>query len=867
MFGGFHAHALRLLGEARKKVPSSELQRELQSLESLLKGYPATTLVERRKILDKVSRVLRDLQEREKRKGSGVRSSHPQPAARGREEERRNDGAAMTRGKWSHPSHGAPGEKAPGQPRGGGTASTQRPERGTGRGGEQAARRGRPSSPGPPASERKESRFKGSGADVHGKSQAPPGKSRAPSDPLSSSVQYARGVGPKLAKKLERLGIATMKDLLYHFPRGYDDRRTLRQIRELQHGSFETVRGVIGRCTEFRPRPGLCITKISLTDPSGSLFLTWYNQPFRKGMLRQGQEVVAHGKVERRFREVQMGNPEVEILSQGEETLHTGRVVPVYPLTEGVSQPWLRRVIKESLDRYLSFVSDPLPVSLIQRLELRDLPSSLMALHFPGEPSDLEPSRSRLVFDEFFFLQLLLALKKKSRREERGVEVKVSRDLVTDFQASLPFSLTRAQVRVMEEIYRDMMSPQPMCRLIQGDVGSGKTVVAAFTAFVAAMSGYQAAIMVPTEILAEQQSLVLRELLSPYGLKVALFVGGLAAREREEVVRGLSSGSIQVAVGTHTLIQGGVHFRKLGAAIIDEQHKFGVAQRATLKEKGINPELLVMTATPIPRTLAMTLYGDLDISIIDELPPGRKEVKSYWVSWELAPRVYQFVRKVVGEGRQAFIVCPLIEESQTVRARSAVEEAQRLKEEAFPDLTMALLHGKMSAREKEEVMKEFRKKKFQILLSTTVIEVGVDVPNATCMVIQDADRFGLSQLHQLRGRVGRGEHDSTAILIADPQSEEGRERMKIFCQHRDGFAIAEEDLALRGPGEIHGTRQHGIPDLKIGDIVKDVKILELARKEAFSLLEEDPHLQRREHSLLRRNLEEKFQEISHLLRV
>lgn len=676
-------------------------------------------------------------------------------------------------------------------------------------------------------------------------------------------VQYAKGVGPAIAKKLNRLKIQTIEDLYYHFPRRYEDRRSLKLLREVKDNEWETIQGVIGKTTEIRPRPRMTITKTAISDGPNTAYLIWFNQPFRKNFLKPGDSVIIHGKIEVRFKEIQIHNPEIEIVGKDSE-IHVNRIVPIYPLTEHLSQLTLRKIIFEAIERYDCNVREIIPDVLRNSLNLLHIKEAIRQIHFPINMELHQHARFRLVFEEFFILQILLALKKLNAASHtqpvinNGISFSISSSLISEFEATLPFSLTEAQKKVMKEILEDMNKDATMHRLIQGDVGSGKTVVAAFAVLTAIKAGYQAAIMAPTEILAEQHAIVLQNILLPFGVPVKTLIGGGKSKEKQTVLTGLAKGDISLIVGTHALIQEDVAFAKLGLIVIDEQHKFGVLQRASLREKGLTPDILVMTATPIPRTLAVTLYGDLDISVIDELPEGREDIKSFWVGKSLAERVYKFIRKEIESGRQAFIVCPLIEESEKIKVASAVEEANHLSSNVFPDIPVALLHGRMKTDEKESIMKQFKDGKFKILISTTVIEVGVDCPNTTVMVVQNADRFGLAQLHQLRGRVGRGNHQSYCIFIADPHTDEGRERMRIICRHKSGFDVAEEDLELRGPGELYGTKQHGLPDLRIADLVRDAKILELARKVAFQLVETDPQLEKPEHHNLRAVIKEKY---------
>ncbi len=678
---------------------------------------------------------------------------------------------------------------------------------------------------------------------------------------LDTPAQYVKGVGPRRAADLARLGVTTVGDLLRHLPRRHEDRSRLKPIAMVLPDTVETVKGRVLAVTESRPRRGLTITKVSIGDGTATLQGVWFNQPFIKKNLRAGETVVFSGRVERHFGHLQMNGPEYEVLD-GADPLNAGRIVPVYRATEGLSQRYLRAVIKGAADAYAGLMPEALPAELRQRLGLLPAPAAWRAIHFPADEAELDAARRRLAFEELFLLQLGLGLVKQHvRRREPGFRHGPDGDLVRRFLAALPFRLTAAQERVVREIKADMESPHPMNRLVQGDVGSGKTVVAALALLKAVESGAQGAMMAPTEILAEQHYLRLRRLLEPLGVGVALLTGGQGREERQAALFGLSAGHLQVAIGTHALIQEGVAFKRLSLVITDEQHRFGVRQRALLQEKGtaggIHPDVLVMTATPIPRTLALTLFGDLDVSVIDELPPGRRPLTTRWLSEKDRGKAYGFVREQVRAGRQAYVICPLVEESDAIDARAAIEWAARL-EKALPEFRVGVLHGRLKAAEKEAVMDAFQRGEVQILVATTVVEVGVDVPNATVIVIEGADRFGLAQLHQLRGRVGRGEHPSYCLLIADPSSEDGRSRMAVMTRTADGFAIAEEDLQLRGPGEFFGTRQHGLPDLLVANPVRDLPILEEARQEAFALLEADPSLARPEHAVLRQAVRDRF---------
>lgn len=671
---------------------------------------------------------------------------------------------------------------------------------------------------------------------------------------LETEVQYVKGVGEKVAQVLSKLNIYTLGDLLFHLPRRYEDRRHFRKIAHARPGDAITVSGKLITVDNVKVR-NLTLTKAYLDDGSGVLELVWYNQPYMKDMLNKlrNSRIVAYGVVKESPYGLQMETPEWEDLPAGgdpDSLLSVNRIVPIYPLTEGIRQKRMRQILWNAV-QHAHIAPDVLPPSVRQRVGLMPLPDALQQIHFPDSEEVIDPARQRLVFEEFFLMQLGVGMQRQRTRQERGIAMRIDTERLNEMLHRLvPFELTNAQKRVIGEIWSDMALPHPMNRLLQGDVGSGKTIVAAAAILAAVDNQYQAAIMAPTEILAEQHYITLHRLFQPLGISVELLVGRLSNKQRQQARERIATGRGMVAVGTHALIQEEVSFARLGLAIVDEQHRFGVLQRAALRDKGIMPHVLVMTATPIPRTLTLTLYGELDVSIIDELPPGRKPVRTYWKTPEERLKVYEGVRKLIQNGRQAYVICPLIDESDKLQVRAAEAMAEHLQKDVFPDLRVGLLHGRMKPAEKEAVMDAFRAGELDILVSTTVIEVGVDVPNAAAIVIEDADRFGLAQLHQLRGRVGRSEHQSYCVLIANPKSDDGQRRMEIMTRTNNGFLIAEEDLRLRGPGEIYGTRQSGMPSFRVADLVKDLHLLEVARQEAFRLLEQDPDLRRPEHAPL-----------------
>ncbi len=659
------------------------------------------------------------------------------------------------------------------------------------------------------------------------------------SDRLTDSVQYVPGVGPVRARLLERLGIHTVADLLEHFPCRHEDRRHLVPIARLVPGQEHTVCARVLAVQNLRTRRrGFSITKAAVGDGTGVLYAVWFNQPYLVDRLKRVRRLALHGKVRRRFGQLQMLSPEWEELDEEEQPVHSGRLVPIYPLTEGMSQKVMRTVVLNALQRYGRHIPEPFPVELRRRLELVDAQSAYRHLHFPASPELLERARRRLAFEELFLIQLGLRLLRRRYQESgEGVAHQPDGPLVRRFLDSLPFQLTGAQQRAIAEIRQDMERPVPMNRLLQGDVGSGKTVVAAWALVKAAEGGWQAAMMAPTEILAEQHHHRLQELLEPLGLKVALLSGSLGAGERRQVLEAISEGRVEVAVGTHALIQEGVRFQRLGLVVCDEQHRFGVRQRALLQGKGRAPDVLVMTATPIPRTLALTVYGDLDLSVLDELPPGRGGVTTRVYSSRRRGDAYRRAREAVECGHQVYVVCPLIEESEALQLRAAAQWAEELARREFAGLRVQLLHGRMPPAERRQVMERFRRGEIDVLVCTTVVEVGVDVPNATVMIVEGAERFGLAQLHQLRGRVGRGPAPSWCLLVTENPSREARARLEAFAQAADGFSVAEADLRLRGPGQFFGTRQHGLPDLRIADPLRDVELLLAARREAEAMIE------------------------------
>lgn len=675
--------------------------------------------------------------------------------------------------------------------------------------------------------------------------------------PADVPAQFLKGVGPVRAGQLARLGLRTVDDLLHHKPARYEDRSHIAGIGALIPGMRQTTQGTVVAVSERRH--GTYQFQAALRDDSGVLQATWFGQRHLRKLIRRGTRLIVYGKVDR-FGGFQMVVDDFEILSgDAEDSLHTGRIVPVHPATEGLTPRALRTIIAHALDGYAAAYPEVVPEPVRRRVGFDGVADSLRALHFPQTMADADRARRALAFEEFLVLQAGLLQRKQSLgRIDKGLRYQKSDALIQRILGTLPYALTAAQRRVIVEIARDLQRSQPMNRLLQGDVGSGKTVIAATALYLALGNRLQGALMAPTEILAEQHYLTLRRLLAPLRVKMVLVTGGGRKRERESLRREIASGSVALVVGTHALLEEGVEFKRLGLIVVDEQHKFGVMQRAALRRKGFHPDVLIMTATPIPRTLSMTLYGDLDVSVLDEMPPGRGAVKTYVRGTEKRREVYAWVRQQVLDGRQAFVVCPLIGDSEKLQAEAAVALADRLRRDAFAGIRVGLLHGRLPTDEKDATMEQFRRGAIAVLVATSVIEVGIDVPRATIMVVEDADRFGLAQLHQLRGRIGRGAETSHCILLAAPKTDAGRERMDVMAQTKDGFVIAQRDLELRGPGEVFGTRQHGLPDLRIADPVADLALLEAARTEARTLLDRDPRLDDPNHRPLRDAVRTRF---------
>lgn len=672
---------------------------------------------------------------------------------------------------------------------------------------------------------------------------------------LNKSVQYIKGVGPKKASRLKRLDVNTIKDILYFIPRDYDDRSVFKRLIDGKNGDKLTLKITIeGEGTINRPRKGMSILKVPFRDESTFGQLVWFNQDYIKDSLVVGNEYVINGKYNVFASERQIVNPVIEKSNKQDKV---GRIVPIYNLTEGITNNEMIKFIRLALSENLNYVNEFLPKSLIDKYGLMNIRDAIFNIHFPSTKNTMMAARQRLVYEELLMLQIALLRFKQRNTSKEGIKF-LHRDEVFEFINNLEFKLTNSQNKVIKEIFNDMESKKQMNRLIQGDVGSGKTIVAIVAMYKAILNGYQAAMMAPTEILATQHYESISKALGEYNINCKLLVGSLSKKKKEEILEELREGQIDIIVGTHAIIQDNIEFDKLGLVITDEQHRFGVGHRDSLTKKGINPDVIVMTATPIPRTLALILYGDLDISIIDELPPGRKEIETYAVGSDMRSRVYKFIEKQIDQGRQAYIVCPLIEESESLTIESATELYNELKDNVFKEYRVGLLHGRMAAKEKDSIMEGFKSHEIDILVSTTVIEVGVNVPNSSIMLVTNAERFGLAQLHQLRGRVGRGEYQSYCILINEGNSKISRERMRIMQDSTDGFKISEKDLELRGPGEFFGTKQHGLPELKVANLFSDMKILKIAQNDAMELLKRDPNISNDENLALAKQIDIMF---------
>ncbi|MDQ2085029.1 ATP-dependent DNA helicase RecG [Herbivorax sp. ANBcel31] len=684
------------------------------------------------------------------------------------------------------------------------------------------------------------------------------------SDVFNKAITVVKGIGATRAKLFNKLGIFNVEDLIFYYPRDYEDRSHIKKIAKLEDGEKCAFIGVIdSRVREKHIRRGLSIYQVSIRDDTGRITAIWYNQHFIKKIFRLGARYIFYGTISKKFNSFEVQNAIYEREDKKDKLMG---IVPVYPSTKGLSQNIIRSSIKDTLELTGGKIEEVLPCWIKNKYNLADINYSISNIHFPKSDDDFIKARYRLVFEELFLLQLaLLSIKNTLDKDKEGIEFGVYSEKIEKFIKNIGFPLTNAQKKVFEEIKNDMERPKVMNRLVQGDVGSGKTIVAIIALYKAVISGYQGALMAPTEILARQHFESVQKLFLKEGIKVDLLVGSQTPKEKRDVLRDIENGKTDVVIGTHAIIQENVNFFRLGIVITDEQHRFGVRQRTVLSNKGENPDIIVMTATPIPRTLALILYGDLDVSIIDELPPGRKPVETYAVDNSMRERINKFIRKKVLEGRQVYIVCPLIEESDSIEAKSAEKLADKIKKEDFKDLRVGLIHGKMSGKDKDNVMEEFLKGDIDILVSTTVIEVGVNVANAAVMVVENSERFGMSQLHQLRGRVGRSIHKSYCILYNEGKGKVAKERMKVMEKNRDGFVISQKDLELRGPGEFFGTRQHGIPQLKIANLYNDMDVLKKAQDTAINIIDKDRNLSTKEHLLLKNKIKKEFKEKINIL--
>ena len=672
---------------------------------------------------------------------------------------------------------------------------------------------------------------------------------------LNKDVKYVKTVGPNRVKLLNKLNIYTLKDLITYFPRDYEDRSKPKNLCECVDGEEVLIEAMAtGRINEMH-KGKMTISRLVVKDQTGTCFITWFNQGYLRDKFQAGRMYRFFGKISNRNGRLEMNSP---VYDEIDKSKNTGRIIPIYPLTYELKQNTLRKIMENGLAEAEGLLPETLPEYIMKENNLWDINNTIERIHFPVELSDFKKARERLVFEELLTMQLaLLKLKNNYEKNTNGIQfnknVKMS-DVINE----LPFKLTKAQLRVLDEIDTDMESNKSMNRLLQGDVGSGKTVVAMIAAYKSVKSGYQAAIMAPTAILASQHLEGFKGILDKFGIRCELLISSITKKKKEEILHKLQEGEIDILIGTHAILEENVVFKKLGLVVTDEQHRFGVKQRGKIAAKGERPDVIAMSATPIPRTLALILYGDLDISIIDELPPNRKKIETYAVRKNMEERVNAFIKKQINEGRQAYIVCPLVEENEEMDLKSVIELAEKYKKETFSEYKVEYLHGKMKAKEKDEIMQRFKDGEIKILIATTVIEVGVNVPNASIMVVENAERFGLAQLHQLRGRVGRGEYQSYCILKYEGNGETVRQRMKVMCDTNDGFIISEKDLELRGSGDFFGTEQHGLPEFKIANLFEDIGILKKAQKIAINIMEDDPLLEKEKNKKLNELVKDKF---------
>ena len=677
---------------------------------------------------------------------------------------------------------------------------------------------------------------------------------------LENDVKFIKGVGPNRVQLLNKIGIFTLKDLITYYPRDYEDRNNSRKLIECYDSEEVTIEAiVVSRITETRLSKGRTMQKLVVRDETASATITWFNHSFLKTKFEIGKKYRFYGKISNKYGRIEINSP---VFDEIEKTNNTGKIIPIYPLTFNLTQNTIRKIMENGLQKVMEQggLQETLPEYILKEYNLMGINESVQKIHFPKELKEFEIARKRLVFEELLSTQLaLLQLKNNYSTEKNGIVF--SKDAkMSDVINTLPFKLTKAQLRVLQEIDENMESNKPMNRLLQGDVGSGKTIVAMISAYKAVKSGYQAAILAPTAILAVQHLNNFKNILDKFDIKCELLISGISKKKKEEILQRLQNGEIDILIGTHAMLEENVVFKKLGLVVTDEQHRFGVKQRTTIAEKGQNPDVIVMSATPIPRTLALILYGDLDISIIDELPPNRKKIETFAVTKALDERVNNFIKKQVDEGRQAYIVCPLVEDSEEEEndLKSVITLYEKCKTETFPNYKIEYIHGKMKQKEKDDIMLRFKNGEIDILIATTVIEVGVDVPNASIMVIEDSQRFGLAQLHQLRGRVGRGEYKSYCVLKYEGKGKNTRERMKVMSETNDGFLISQKDLELRGSGDFFGTMQHGIPEFKIANLFTDMDILKLVQAVALKIVNDDMNLEKEENKLLKQLVKIKF---------
>ena len=672
---------------------------------------------------------------------------------------------------------------------------------------------------------------------------------------LNKEVQYVKNVGPNRVKLLNKLNIYTLGDLISYFPRNHEDRSIPKKIEQCKDGETVLIKAwTITKIVERRTRR-VSIQKLIVRDETSSLIITWFNQPYLKDKFILGHTYTFFGKIENKNGTYEMKSP---VFDEEGTDKNTGKIIPIYPLTYKLSQNTIRKIIENGIDEVYGKLEETLPDYILEKYRLLEINEAYKSIHFPNSNSDFVRAKNRLIFEELLALQLaLFRLKEGQKSDEDGIKFDKDIDM-NDIINTLPFELTSAQKRVLDEINNNMEQNTPMNRLLQGDVGSGKTIVSIIAAYKAVRSGYQVAIMAPTAILAEQHLQNYKRTLDKFDIKCELLVSNVTKKNKKILLDKLSNGEIDILIGTHALLEENVIFKNLGLVVTDEQHRFGVKQRATIVAKGNNPDVIVMSATPIPRTLALILYGDLDISIIDELPPNRKKIETFAIGKELEDRMTNFVKKQIQEGRQAYIVCPLVEDSDDLNLQSVTALAEKYKTEVYSEFRVEYLHGKMKLKEKDDIMQRFKNGEIDILISTTVIEVGVDVPNASIMVVENAERFGLAQLHQLRGRVGRGEYKSYCILKNNGKSKVAKERMKVMCQTNDGFIISEKDLELRGSGDFFGTAQHGIPELKIANLFENITELKLVQEVANQIMADDPYLEKEKNFRLKKLIDEKF---------